>query len=782
MLVDGGRFTVEPWCLRETALDLEMLAQSESVFALSNGHIGLRGNLDEGEPYGIPGTYLAGVHELRPLPYAESGYGYPESGQSVVDVTNGKVLRLLVDDEPLDVRYGELHAHERVLDLQAGTLARSLDWTSPAGRSVQVRSTRLVSFTHRAVAAIAYEVTAQADGTRVIVQSELVANEPQPAASADPRVAATLAKPFVAVSQDGDEQGAILLHRTKESKLLVGAGCDHRATAPGEVTVEQETREDWARTTFSTTLDAGQTLRVVKLLAYAWSAQRSEAAVRDQVAAALTGARDVGWDGLVRDQREWLDAFWAGADVRVEGDDVLQQAVRFGLFHVVQAAARVERRALGSKGLTGPGYDGHAFWDTEGFVLPVLVATHPKAARDALLWRHATLPIAREHAKVLELEGAAFAWRTIAGQECSGYWPAGTAAFHLNADIAYAVERYRAATADEAFDRDIGVELLVETARLWASLGHHDRHGVWHLDGLTGPDEYTAVADDNVFTLLMAARNLRAAVEACVRHPDRAADLGVTTEESHAWALAADSARPPYDEQLGVHEQSRGFTVYREWDFAEAEYPLFLHAPYFQIYRSQVVKQADLVLAMHWCGDAFTAEEKARNLDYYERRTVRDSSLSAATQAVLCAETRHLDLAYAYAHEAALVDLHDLHQNSRDGMHMASLAGAWIALVEGFAGMREYGGRLSFDPVLPAGITELAFHLRWQGALLHVCVTPEEATYEAEGGDLELHLDGEAVVVADGGSVARPILTRTPLLPTPQQPPGREPRQVSTGR
>ena len=403
MLVDGGRYPVEPWALRETALDLDMLAQSESVFALSNGHLGLRGNLDEGEPYGIPGTYLAGVHELRELPYAESGYGYPESGQSVVDVTNGKVLRLLVDDEPLDVRYGDLHAHERVLDLQAGTLTRTLEWTSPAGRTVHVRSTRLVSFTHRSVAAICFEVTAVEDNTRVIVQSELVANEPQPPASQDPRVASTLAAPFEAVDQDTTECGAVLLHRTRASQLLVGAGTDHTAQAPDGVTIEHETRPDWARTTFATTLQAGQTLRVVKLLAYAWSSQRSAPAIRDQVGAALTGARTAGWDGLLEGQREWLADFWAGADVQVEGDPVLQQAVRFGLFHVVQASARAERRAIGSKGLTGPGYDGHAFWDSEGFVLPVLVATHPQAARDALLWRHSTLDIARERAAVLEL-------------------------------------------------------------------------------------------------------------------------------------------------------------------------------------------------------------------------------------------------------------------------------------------------------------------------------------------------------------------------------------------
>jgi alpha,alpha-trehalose phosphorylase len=772
-------FPVEPWRVREISLELDLIAQTESVFALSNGHIGLRGNLDEGEPHGIPGTYLAGFHERRPLPYAEAGYGYPEAGQSVVDVTNGKLLRLLVDDEPFDVRYGDLCDHERVLDLQSGTLHREAEWVSPAGKRVRVRSTRLVSFTHRAVAAFAYEVEAVGQSARVILQSELVANEAQPAASGDPRVASALAAPLVAVSQDHHDCGAILLHRTRQTDFLVAAGMDHVFTAPGEVVVEQDTREDWSRTTFATTLEPGQRLRVVKYLAYGWSATRSEPALRDQVAAALTGARVSGWDGLAQSQREFLETFWAGADVEVEGDAVLQQAVRFGLFHVLQSGARTERRAISSKGLTGPGYDGHAFWDTEGYVLPVLTATFPAAARDALRWRHSILDQARAHAAELGLKGAAFPWRTIAGDECSAYWPAGTAAFHVNADIAYAVEKYRAATGDAGFDRDFGVELLVETARLWASLGHHDRHGTWHLDGVTGPDEYSAVADDNVFTNLMAARNLRAAADACLRHPDKARDLLVHDSELEAWRDAASKVAVPYDADLGVHEQSASFTRYREWEFdQDTRFPLFLHAPYVSLYRSQVCKQADLGLALHWCGEAFTAEQKARNVDYYERRTVRDSSLSACTQAVMCAEVGQLDLAYDYATEAALIDLRDLHANSRDGLHMASLAGAWIALVEGFGGMRENGGRLCFDPALPDGIDRLTFHLNWRGALLHVSITHQEASYSADGADLALYLDGVETKLADGQTVRVPLTRRKPLLPRPPQPPGCAPRKA----
>jgi len=779
-VIDQSSFPVEPWTVRETSLDLEILAQSESIFALSNGHIGLRGNLDEGEPYGIPGTYLNSFYEERPLPYAEAGYGYPEEGQTVVDVTNGKLVRLLVDDEPFDVRYGQLSAHERLLDLRAGTLQRSAQWTSPAGSRVQVCSTRLVSFSHRAVAALCYEVEAVDREVRLIVQSELVANEAQPTLSGDPRVAAVLHHPLVAVERDIERHGALLLHRTRASGLLVAAGMDHIIEAPGRVEEETDGREDWARTTVTCVLEPGQRLRLVKFLAYGWSATRSAPSLRDQVAAALTGARYSGWDGLLRTQRAYLDEFWAAADVEVDGDPVVQQAVRFGLFHVLQSGARAERRAIPAKGLTGPGYDGHSFWDTEGWVLPVLTFTVPDAAADALRWRHSILEQARLRARTLGLDGATFPWRTIRGQECSAYWPAGTAAFHINADIAYAVERYRIITGDDSLEREVGLELLVETARLWRSLGHHDAHGAWHIDGVTGPDEYSAVADDNVFTNLMAARNLRAAADACARHPQLASDLGVTTEETAAWRDAALAVHVPYDEELRVHPQSNGFTRLAEWDFEASvgHYPLLLSAPYVQLYRKQVVKQADLVLAMHWAGEAFTREQKACNVDYYERRTVRDSSLSASTQAVMCAEVGLLELAHDYTYEAALIDLRDLHHNSRDGLHMASLAGAWSSLVEGFGGLRILGERLSLDPQLPDEITRLTFRLRWHRMRLLVEVYPQEvrlSLYDGPTSSLSLLLAGEEVEVSADEPVVLPLVRREPLLPRPPQPAGRRP-------
>jgi alpha,alpha-trehalose phosphorylase len=776
-------FTVEPWAVREIGLDLEQLAKTESVFALANGHIGLRANLDEGEPNALPGTYLNSFYELRPLPYAEAGYGYPESGQTIVNVTDGKIIRLLVDDEPLDVRYGTLLAHERSVDFRAGTLERRMEWRSPAGVGVRVLSTRLVSFVQRAIAAIRYEVEPLDAPVRIVVQSELVANEPMPPLSDDPRAAAALESPLVAIEAFDHAHRVVLVHSTRASGIGMAAGMDHLIDGPSGTDIATESRGDLGRITVATDLEPGEKLSVVKLLAYSWSSRRSHPALRDEVVAALAEARHTGWDGLLDAQRRYLDDFWRRADVELDGDVELQQAIRFALFHVLQSAARAEQRAISVKGLTGPGYDGHTFWDTERFVLPVLTYLLPQAAADALRWRHATLDLARERARQLGLAGTAYPWRTIRGHECSGYWPAGTAAFHVNGDIADAVVRYRNATDDDDFERELGLELLVETARLWRSLGHHDHHGRFRIDGVTGPDEYSAIVDNNVYTNLLARRNLIEAADAVARHPRHAAALGADLEEAATWRDAAQTIVIPWDDELGVHPQSEGFTHHERWDFEHTpagHYPLLLHYPYFELYRKQVVKQADLVLALHVCGDAFTDEEKARDFAYYEAITVRDSSLSASTQAVVAAEVGQLELAYDYFAEAALVDLHDLVNNTRDGIHIASHAGAWLATVAGFGGMREDGGTLRFAPRLPARLGRLRFRLLFRGRLLEVEAEPTKTTYRLlEGDPLDIRHHGAPLTVALGSPVTaeNPACVRPPKL---EQPLGRAPAHRGT--
>lgn len=783
-MIDVERFPVDPWSITEPELRLDEMAETETLFALSNGHFGLRGNLDEGEPHDTPGTYINGFFETVPLPYAEAGYGYPKEGQSLINVTNGKLMRLLVDDEPFDVRHGTLLRHVRELNLRDGVLRREVHWISPAGQGVKIRTTRLVSFVQRAIAAIHYEVEPVGDPARIVVQSTLVANEPVPEDEGDPRAAAALRAPLVSEYHTHNNIKASLGHRTHGSGLRMAAGIDHYIDGPRGTITSAESKPDLARVTISTELQPGEKLTVVKFLAYGWSSVRSMPALHDQVDAALSAAKRTGWHGLLSDQRAFLDDMWERADVEVDGDPQLQQALRYALFQVVQAGARAEQRPIPAKGLTGRGYDGHTFWDMEAYTLPVLTYTAPDAARDALRWRHATLPVARQRAEELRLKGVTFPWRTIRGEECSGYWPAGTAAFHINADIADAVRRYVAATGDTEFERGPGLELLVETARLWRSLGHHDAEGCFRIDGVTGPDEYTAIVNNNTFTNLMAARNLQAAADCVRRYPKRASELGVTRAEYDSWLRAAENIEIPFDHELGVTQQSGGFTRYRHWDFEatpEDEYPLLMHYPYYLLYSSQVVKQADLVFALYLFGDKFDLEQKRRDFEYYEAITVRDSSLSASIQAIVAAEVGHLDLAYSYLRETAFVDLYNIAGNTADGLHLASLAGAWLAAVAGFGGMRDHGETLCFSPRLPEALTRLCFRLMYRGRRIRVDVNSTEARYELLCGDpLDVYHHGELITLSTEEPVTR-TYPPAPQLPPIEPPHGRAACKIGIG-
>jgi alpha,alpha-trehalose phosphorylase len=634
------------------------------------------------------------------------------------------------------------------------------------------------------VAAILYEIEPLDGAAHFVLQSELVANEPSDGMPRnDPRSASILEAPLQSELFQHDGAKAVLIHSTRRSKLRMAAAMDHVTAAPRGYQVQSESVEDRARVSIIAQLKPGQKLRVAKFVTYGWSSTRSAPALQSQVDGALVAAVSHGWRELATAQRNLLSEFWNGADVELKGDPEIQFAIRFALFHVLQSAVRSEQRAIPAKGLTGPGYNGHTFWDTETYVLPVLTYTAPQTVADVLRWRHQTLDLAKARAAILGFKGAAFPWRTIRGEECSGYWPASTAAVHINADIADAVLRYTSATHDKVFEKTVGVELLVETARLWMSLGHYDMRGRFRIDGVTGPDEYSALADNNLYTNLMAQRNLRGAAGAVERNPGGAKRLKVRRREIDAWRKAAERVLIPYDETLAVHEQATEFTSHEHWDFKRTspeQYPLFLNFHYFDLYRKQVVKQADIVLAMFLRGDAFTHEEKARNFTYYEAMTVRDSSLSASMQAIIAAEVGHLQLAYDYLGEAALVDLHDLEHNVRDGVHMGSLAGTWLAVVAGLGGMRHHEDVLSFAPRLPNAIHSLTFRMTFLGRLLRVSVGSGRVKYSLlRGGALSFDHYGKSVRVASRGSVTRRIPPVVAPFGSPIQPPGREPARRS---
>ena len=772
----------EPWAHRERGWPPGDAAQSETMLALSNGYLGLRGTLDEGEPAAVPGAYLAGFYESRTIPYADRGFGDPDLDQVLVDVTDGTRIRLTVEGEPLDLGTGTVVAHERALDLRAGLLERTLRWRSPGGHELRLRSRRLVSLTNRELAAIEYEVEPTERSLNIAVHSELDAEPARGPGTADPR-AGTALPPDTLVPRLArhHERSAVLVHETARSRNVVAAGMDHElVTAPGSVQESNHAAGSVARFSLTAMAQRGQPVRLVKLLAYHWAPAGDPSSLADDVRRSLARARALGFEQLAARQRTALDEVWERADVELEGDPEVQHALRYALFQLHQNAACAAGRAIPAKGLTGRGYSGHTFWDTEIFLLPVLTYCAPQHAEDALRWRASTLPQARAKARRLGLRGAAFPWRTIAGEECSGYLPAGTAAFHVNGAIAHAAARHAAATGDERFEREVGAPLLIEIARMWASLGYHDqrRGGHFSIDGVTGPDEYSTLVDNNLYTNVMAQANLRAAADVVDRLG--AAACGVEPDEVPAWRRAADAMTIPYDAELGIHLQDEDFARHAPFDFAATppdHYPLLLHVPYFQLYRRQVVKQPDLALAMVLCGGAFSAEEKRRNLTYYEALTVRDSSLSAGTQAVLAADAGDVQLAYDYLAEAILLDHHDSARNTADGLHLAALAGGWTAVINGLAGTREHGHHLSFAPRLPDGIQRIAFRLAFRGRHLRVEVTPEAAAYELlAGSSLTIEHWGTPFTTRPGAPARAPIPPPGPI-PVLRQPSGRAPER-----
>jgi alpha,alpha-trehalose phosphorylase len=740
-------YPVEEWFVRETAFSPEVLTESESLFALANGALGVRGTLDEGAPAGQIGTYIAGVHEERPLTYPERFPAFPTTEETLVQVTDATGMRLEVDSYPLDVRTGVLERHERILDLRSGTLERRVIWQAPSGARVQVNSYRIVSLAEPHLLAIRYRVEAL-DEARIVVRSRLDGNESIHPASTDPRESAPLyGQVLLPEHAEADDQFLLLVHSTHATRIMVACGAGHTALVTGQdgsAEVVAHCTPNHAETAFSIAAGPSAALTIDKMVAYHSSTTEGPAELARRVRRSLDVAATSGFDALAASQREVLDAYWAYADIEIAGDPELEQGLRFAMFNILQATAQAKGHPVPAKGLTGQGYSGHTFWDTEAFVVPVLTYVRPDLARDVLQFRVATLDAARSRASELGHAGACFPWRTITGRECSGYFPSGSAGYHVNADIALAICRYASATGDDDFLRGQASQVLVETARLWARLGHFDprRGGRFCIDRVTGPDEYSALVNNNIYTNLAAQANLRVAARLVEMLPEAdpaahaalVASTGVTAQEAGHWRHVAEAMAIPYDDGLGIHPQDDSFLELAPWDFSSEppdDRPLLLHYHPMTLYRHQIVKQADIVLALHLFADSFTPEEKLRDFAYYEPITVHDSSLSPATHAVVAAELGDLDKARSYARRSALMDINNIHQDVRSGIHIAACAGGWISVVMGFGGLRDPGddGAPKLSPRLPPGWDRLKFQLAIRGERVVVDITSSSTTY-----------------------------------------------------
>jgi alpha,alpha-trehalose phosphorylase len=766
-------FPVDPWGIESRLYTGEFVQEAETIFALANGYLGLRGSHEENHPAVEPGTYLNGFYELRPITYGEKAYGFPDTGQTMLNCPDGKILKLYVDDEPFDVDTREVADYRRRLDMAKGLKSRELTWLHPNGKRIRYRTTRLVSFTNRHLAAIHAEITVEGDGASVILASELGRTAPMTEAQdpEDPRLGTRLGEQALRPlgTADGAACRAVLSFGTQLSGARMACGMDHVVECDEPWDVRLDVTEQGAQAVFRIDAPAGRTIRLTKFLAYHHSRHRPADELRRQVGWTLDAAAACGFGELAARQERAVGDFWQRADVKVsDHDDRTQQVIRWNLYQLLQASACVDGAGIGARGLTGQTYEGHYFWDTEIYVLPFICYTAPRIARSLLKFRYDKLDRARRRARELGHRGALFPWRTISGDEASAYYAASTAQYHIDADIAYALRKYVDITGDVAFLHDYGVEILVETARLYLSLGYYNfhRNAQFCIAGVTGPDEYTAIVNNNYFTNLMARENLRYAAES-VRtvardHPTAYARLVRATEldedEVEDWEQAASHMFLPYDDALGIHLQDDSFTDKPIWDFLRTpsdHYPLLLYYHPLNLYRHQVIKQADIILAMFLLSHEFSVEEKRRNFDYYDPLTTHDSSLSVCVQSIIANEIGEHKKALEYFHFAATMDLSDVGGNVKHGAHIASIGGTWLALVYGFGGLRDHGGHLRFDPKLPEIWSGLTFHLEVRGSRLCIEAGHDRTRYTLlQGPAVDLTHRGRNVTLTPDAPVA----------------------------
>jgi alpha,alpha-trehalose phosphorylase len=792
--LDRQRFPVQEWAFTEGRYGTDDLGVTETLFAVGNGYLGMRGNVEEGRETHLHGTFVNGFHEVWPIRHAEEAFGFARVGQTIVNVPDNKTMKLYVDDEPMLLSVADLESYERTLDFRDGVLRRDVVWRTPAGKRVKVSSRRMVSFTQRHLAVMTIEVTMLDDDAPVVISSQTLnrqdgRDEYHVRAAAmgegvDPRKAemfeSRVLEPQVHWCSD---RRIILGYRCYNSKMTLAVGVDHSIETDNSYQELTSADEDTGKMVYRVAAKAGQPIKITKVASYHTSRGVPVRELTDRCRRTLDRTAEQGVEQQFADQRAWLDAYWERSDVEIVGQPAVQQAVRWNLFQLAQATARAEQSGVPAKGVSGSGYGGHYFWDTEIYVLPFLSYTSPKMARSALRFRYNMLDAARRRAQDLAQNGALFPWRTINGEEASAYYAAGTAQYHIDADIAYALCKYVNATGDDEFMLREGVDILVETARLWADLGFWREPSpldgmarTFHIHGVTGPDEYTTVVNDNLFTNVMARFNLEMAAEAVrkiqkedgERFASLVQRLGIEDHEVDDWAEAAACMAIPFDPGTGINPQDSHFLDREVWDLKNTpkdKRPLLLHYHPLVIYRFQVLKQADVVLAIFLQGDHFRLQDKLADFEYYDPITTGDSTLSGVVQSIIAAEVGYRALALRYFHSSLFVDLADLHGNTSDGVHVASTGGVWNALVYGFGGMRDYQGRITFDPRLPEHWRELIFRVTLRGARVRVNLTADEITFAVEEGDTAaLSVRAQPITVTSGQPVTVQLSGQGPKI------------------
>jgi len=769
----SAEYDPDEWHVIEKTYNPAAHMKNETIFAVGNGYIGMRASFEEGyegPSKSVKGIFLNGFYERHEIKYPEGAFGLAKYDDTMLNVTDSLPVVLTVEGERFSMFRGEVLTYNRVLSFRNGVMTRSMIWRSPKGHEVQIRICRMCCQNNKHLAALRYSVTPLNFDGRVELSSGLDGKVTNMTAADDPRVGANLSGQALQTIY-GKQNGTFMAleQRTQLSGFFLVCAVDHNLEAE-DASMQPEdypihTQKKFVK--FQVKGKRGKAIVLTKFISYVTSKDYEKDVIHIRASDTVTEAKTLGFKALEDQQREFYEKYWERCDVEIRGDPYLQQGMRFNMFHLVQSMGRDGTTNIGAKGLTGEGYNGHYFWDGEVYVMPLFLYTNPEFARPLLLHRYHTLDKARSRARELNIrKGCLFPWRTICGEECSSYFPAGTAQVHINADIAYCFKAYIAATNDTEFLLRYGAEVIFETARAWIELGTWIL-GTFQIHGVTGPDEYTAIVDNNFYTNSMAQMNLGYAHEVYqILFTEFPEDLhrlrekiGLQEGEEQEWLSASEKMYLPHDKTSNIHPQDDSFLKKKQWDFENTpsnKYPLLIHFHPLVIYKHRVCKQADLILAHFLLGEKFTLKEKKADFDYYEPITTHDSSLSTSIFSIVASEIGYHTKAYEYFMCTARMDIDDVNKNVAHGIHTACMGGAWLCLVSGFAGMRVYNKTLHFDPYLPMEWDSYLFRVTFKGARLHVEVTEKTANYTlVEGRSIRfIHSGHTRVTLKSGKSVS----------------------------
>lgn len=723
------------WKLKTNTYETNRQCADESLYMVGNGYLGVRGCFEEGYPDGetIRGTYINGLYDRVPMIHAEMAYGFPTEQDKQPRIVDTQTCEVWLDGERAMMTKGKYESYERTLDFHLGETTRTYRYITESGKVATLLFKRMASFYQKNTLLYGVKVIYEGHIKLVSICDTNVENYANPS---DPRTGQGHTSLMQLKHIQIMDHQVLVQMQTKGTAIEQALAIGHYTDAPAMFHEQANGRVY--------TLVEGQSEVYFEKHCVFTDGLRSHQAMTD-ARDILTSNASLTYFDFLKHQKVFLDDYWDYAGIEIEGSDMDQNAIRFMQYELLQSVGGDLFSNVAAKGLSGEGYEGHYFWDTEIYVLPLLTLNQPEMAKQLLAYRAHILPFAK--ARALELgqtKGAAYAWRTISGIECSGYFPAGTAQYHINADIAYAFIQYHLYTDDWTFLVESGAEVIFETARLWLDLGHYNQ-GKFHIFNVTGPDEYTAIVNDNYYTNSMAKYHMFWAHK--IFHLlDTIQDRGIKTkakalferinlevEEVDAMLKASEAMFLPYNAEMDMYEQDASFLSKPIWPDAFDKRPLLLYYHPLQIYRHQVLKQADTILA-HMLLESYVTEEQIKNAYlYYEKLTTHDSSLSSCIYGIMASRCGFNDKAYNYFLESINLDLEDTHKNTKDGLHMANMAGTVLSVIKGFAGLRMDASGLSLKPRKPNVWTRFSFKIRVKGSVIKVVIDDAVQLHLLEG-------------------------------------------------